>query len=79
MKLATHIADKQTDSVYHICGVIKYNRSFLNEEDYILSEESRLNFLIWYAVSSESKKKTRKENQMEKMLKKENQFENDEV
>ena len=37
MKLATHIADRQSDSSLHIGGVIKFNRNFLNEEDYILS------------------------------------------
>lgn len=48
MKLATHITDKQGDIALEICYIIKTKRAYLNEADYIFSEESRRIFGTWF-------------------------------
>ena len=71
MKLATHIVDKQTETPFEICAVIKAKRAYLNESDFIFSEEARKLFAAWYADNEEAKKKAKKITQVQRMDKRE--------
>jgi hypothetical protein len=66
MKLATHITDKQGDIALEICSIIKIKRAYLNESDYIFSEESRKLFGTWFSEHEEAKKRVKKQTQVQK-------------
>lgn len=66
LKLATHIVDKQTETALEICAIIKAKRAYLNESDFIFSEEARKLFGVWYADNEEAKKRAKKHTQEQK-------------
>ncbi len=55
MRLATHISDAKNENALELCGILKSRRPYLNEQDYIFSDESRKTFDKWYASYKKKK------------------------
>lgn len=62
MRLATHIAEKKSETALRLCGIIKEKRYHLNIGMYIYSEESQKVFAGWYKQHEAKKKQEEKKN-----------------
>ena len=55
LRLAFHIGDAKSESSFELCGILKSKRPYINESDYIFSDESRKTFEKWYAANKKKK------------------------
>lgn len=56
MRLATHITDNKNETALTLCGILKSNRPYLNENNYIYSDEAHKMFKKWYKEYEKKKK-----------------------
>ncbi len=55
IRLATHISDAKNEASFELCAILKIKRPYLNESDYIFSDESRKTFEKWYGMNKKKK------------------------
>ena len=60
MRLASHITDNKSDTALNLCGILKSSRPYLNENNYIYSEQAHKAFKTWYKEYEKKKKKEAK-------------------